>query len=316
MEDISRELEREIAQSKPKPYKQDRRTRVLIVDDFGQMKSGEYLKKLALILSGVSLVFFITIIVLYQLYSGLAYDTKQTTAKLAVATDKVDALIHEKEVLMARLVMSGKELGIELKEPMDENEATTEIQTKVGVAKNKLQTNRIPPEPDKTQDPAKLEKPDINQEQQETKIKPQINPIELASEESESQLALDDFKRNVSIEKFTVTKDGTNGDLLVRFDIRNTSTESGDVSGRIFTVLKPDNNYESQWLVVPATKLENGVPSEIRKGQYFSIAHFKPVKFRIQNHSNPDFFKKASIYIFNNQGELIFEKLIDITEED
>jgi hypothetical protein len=44
MEDISRELEKEIARSKPKPYKQDRKTRLLIIDDFGQVKSREYLK--------------------------------------------------------------------------------------------------------------------------------------------------------------------------------------------------------------------------------------------------------------------------------
>ena len=316
MEDISRELEREIAQSKPKPYKQDRRTRILIVDDFGQMKSGEYLKKLALILSGISLVFFVMVIVLYQLYSGLANDTRQTTTKLAVATDKVDALTHEKEVLMARLVMLGEEPGIEVKESLAEVKTTAKIGTNMAVAKNKPPINSIAPKPDKTQDPVELAKPDINQDQQKTKIKPQINPIESASEEPESQLVVDDIKKNVSIEKFTVTKDGINGDLLVRFDIRNTSTEPGDVSGRIFTVLKTDNNFESQWLVVPASELKNGVPSEIRKGQYFSIAHFKPVKFRIKNHSNPDYFKKASIFIFNNQGELIFEKLIDITEED
>ena len=46
MEDISRELEREIARSKPKPYIQDRRTRLIIVDDFGEMKSGDHFKTL------------------------------------------------------------------------------------------------------------------------------------------------------------------------------------------------------------------------------------------------------------------------------
>jgi hypothetical protein len=43
MEDISRELEREITQSKPTPYKQNRKKRVLILDDFGEMKNLSYL---------------------------------------------------------------------------------------------------------------------------------------------------------------------------------------------------------------------------------------------------------------------------------
>jgi hypothetical protein len=80
--------------------------------------------------------------------------------------------------------------------------------------------------------------------------------------------------------------------------------------------LKPDNKIKDHWLVVPTSALKNGIPSEYRKGQYFSIAHFKPVKFRIKNQSDPEFFKKASIVIFNDQGDLIFEKLIDITEAE
>ena len=66
--------------------------------------------------------------------------------------------------------------------------------------------------------------------------------------------------------------------------------------------------------MVPTSALKNGIPFEYKKGQYFSITHFKPVKFRIKNQANPDFFKKASIFIFNEQADLIFEELIDITE--
>jgi hypothetical protein len=124
------------------------------------------------------------------------------------------------------------------------------------------------------------------------------------------------MNKTVSIEKFTVVKDGKTSDLLVRFDIRNISTGPGDVSGRIFTVLKSDNHQEDQWLVVPTAPLTNGVPSEYAKGQYFSIAHFKPVKFRIKNQADADFFTKASIFIFNEDAELIFEELIDITEAE
>jgi len=68
--------------------------------------------------------------------------------------------------------------------------------------------------------------------------------------------------------------------------------------------------------VVPTAALKDGVPSEYKKGQYFSIAHFKPVKFRIKNQADPDFFKKASIFIFNEQAQLIFEELINITEAE
>jgi len=70
------------------------------------------------------------------------------------------------------------------------------------------------------------------------------------------------------------------------------------------------------WLVIPLAKLDKRVPMEHKKGTYFSIKNFKPVKIRIENQAGPDFFKKASIYIFNENGNLMFESLIDITEED
>lgn len=147
-------------------------------------------------------------------------------------------------------------------------------------------------------------------------IKPETNRVEDITKNTIRASKTPEGEKTVSIEKFVVTKDSTSGDLLVRFDIRNISKKPGEVSGRIFTVLKPDSQIESQWLVIPNAPLKDGIPSLFKKGQYFSIAHFKPVKFRIKNQSGPDSFKKASIFIFNNQGNLIFENLIDITEAE
>jgi len=122
------------------------------------------------------------------------------------------------------------------------------------------------------------------------------------------------INKTVTIENFIVKKSRSDKDLLVRFDIRKISEKPGDVSGRIFTVLIPDDASEDQWLVVPPTNLINGIPSEYKKGQYFSIAKFKPIKFKIQNQADSDFFKKASIFIFNEQEDLIFEKIVAIGE--
>jgi len=141
---------------------------------------------------------------------------------------------------------------------------------------------------------------------------PKSNIINEAPEPQIETEAVGITEKRISIEQFTITKDG--GGLLVQFDIRNSSNSLGDVSGRIFVILKPDNNFEDQWLVVPAAPLKNGVPSEYKKGQYFSIAHFKPVRFKITNKDDPGFFKKASIFIFNEQADLIFQQSIDITE--
>jgi len=315
MEDISRELEKEITRSKPKPSKFDRKKRVIIVDDFGEMKSGGYLKTLIMILSIISIVCFVIAALFYNLYTELSKEANSTENRLVLAEKKVYDLTREKEILMARLVIEGKEPEIEKESEKEGKSSLAQVEEKTLVLKDK-EIKAITPEPE---DGDKINKLSMV-EQEKNMIKPKFNDLSESiepppeTEPSEETLPSRVIKKNIDIEKFSVTKDGANGDLVVRFDIRNISTEPGDVSGRIFTVLKPDNNIEDQWLVVPTAALKNGIPSEYKKGQYFSIANFKPVKFRIKHQVDSDFFKKASIFIFNEQADLVFEKLIDITE--
>lgn len=280
MEDISRDLEKEIARSRPKPYKLVRKSRLIIVDDFGKMKSGGYLKTLIMALSIVSVVCCSAAVLFYFLYTDLSQQLFFKKTKFAQSEKKIEQLTREKEILMARLVIAGKKLTeTEKKSKTEDNPAglkTQETETITSEAEKKNKTDRSVPE---TQ-----------------------------TEDESAQI----INKTVTIEKFMVKNDKTKKNLLVRFDIRKISKEPGDVSGRIFTILRPASASQDQWLVVPATSLKNGVPSEYEKGQYFSIKNFKPVKFRIKNQADPDFFKKALIFVFNEQKDLIFEKLIDI----
>ncbi|MDA3916072.1 MAG: hypothetical protein PF690_03775 [Deltaproteobacteria bacterium] len=297
MEDISRELEREIAQSKPKPYIQDRRTRVIIVDDFGEMKSGDYLKALVKFFSLMGVICFIAAVVFYYLYADLSKDSSSIQTKLAIAQEKVNKLTQEKEVLMAKLVISGQKLDIAPKPAVERKQ-------------NLKSATAAPPESEYI----KNKKTSAKVEKKEDKVEPESDKIVKSSESDPLTKSTKIVNKTVTIENFIVEKSRTDKDLLVRFDIRKISEKPGDVSGRIFTVLIPDNISEDQWLVVPPTTLKNGIPSEYKNGQYFSIANFKPIKFRIKNQADPDFFKKASIFIFNEQEDLIFEKLVAISE--
>lgn len=120
---MSKELEKEIARSKPKPYKKDRKLRILIVDDFGEMKAGEYLKTLIMILSAMSVFCFGAAVFLYYLYADLSRDINPVKNRIVLAENKVIELTREKEILMARLVISGKEPGLKT---IDINESEKE----------------------------------------------------------------------------------------------------------------------------------------------------------------------------------------------
>ena len=279
MEDISRELEREIAKSKPKPFKKNRKIKILVVDNFGKVISGDHMKILLMVLSFISIVTFLTSAYLFYHYYTLSREAGSAKTSLILAEKKISELTGEKEVLMARLVILGKEPGV----------------------KKILE---------------KDERPLNNDQEEKAAGNPVIGLTLQAATETPDTTVAKVNNKTISIEKFIVTRDRTNKDVLVQFGVRNISKEQGDISGRIFTVLQPDNNIEEQWLVVPAAKLKKGIPIENQNGQYFSIAHFKPVKFKIKSEVNSDFYKKASIFIFNIEGELVFEKTIDITEAE
>lgn len=270
MEDISRELERELIGSKPTPYKKSRNQRILIMDDFGEVKSGRYLKSLVYIFSFTSLVCLLAACGLYYLFSELNFKNRELKKEKTLLEQKLGELAQEKEVLMARLVISGKESG----------------------------TEPEPPKP-KTE----------NAESEPVALPKEDQTLELNRQGAGS----DGFSQPmVTIEKFSVTRKGGKGDLLVKFDIRNISDKPGEISGRIFTILKPENRPEGDWRVVPEAPLKNGIPADFEKGQYFSISHFKPIKFKIDNQTEQNLFKNAVIYVFNETGDLVFESTIDI----
>jgi len=239
----------------------------------------------------------------YYSYPELFRKAGLTKESLVLAQKKINELTREKELLMARLVMSGNDPVIE-KEIEQKN--TIPVAVPVSGIKEKILVAPGPDEGDK-----------INTSLQEGLEKNQMNlPLNKMGDSFETPIENETsriIEKTVDLEKFTVIKDGATGDLLAQFDIRNISKATGDVSGRIFIVLKPDNDFEEQWLVVPESTIKNGIPSDYKKGQYFSIANFKSVKFRIKHPGDPEFYKKACVFVFNEQADLIFEKLIDIT---
>ncbi len=318
MEDISRELEREIARSKPAPHKKSKKKRVLIVDDMGGVKPGGYLKYLLVMFLCTTLVCLAAAGVLFTLFDQLSRENTELASRAASLESRVAALTRDKETLMARLVMSGQDPNIasEVSDPVSADAGPdTEEKTGEKTDKDKQEQAASHTRAQSAQDTKDMPDTDADAESLQAEApsaagQPEDPGIPLTAKEA----------GRVDIEKFSVTRDRDQGDLLVRFDIRNVSEKPGEVSGRIFTILKPENRSlekdADHWLVVPSSPLENGIPAKTRNGQYFAIAHFKPVKFRIKNIPGQAFFTTASIIIFNDQGELMFQSDIDIGEED
>ncbi|MEA2060644.1 MAG: hypothetical protein U9P10_09115 [Thermodesulfobacteriota bacterium] len=316
MEDYSRELEKEIkAHTRPVQKKRRVKSSLFFMDDFGRIKSAFWIKGAAWFLFAASIALVLTSGFFYYLYRELHTENKRLAKALAAAEKKTDILKREKELIMARLVLDGKDISdyLNIHSPVEQNNTDASGRTPGSHDSEELSGDPAKKEPAADKSGVEGKKPEKKQAQAESDSEKDIKPKSAASGEksqADKNRIYEHKYDKVKVEAFKIEKDPAEGDLLVRFDIRNVSDNPGTISGRIFVVLKPDLKDESQWLVMPSVPLGNGEPSVPRRGQYFSIAHFKPVKFRVKSHQSYDLFTSAEIYVFNDSNEIMFTRNI------
>ena len=295
MEDISRELEKEIeSYSSPVRNKRKTETRYIAVDDFGGMKSADWIKTALLSLSVLCLVLLAATVLFYKLYANYKIENTRLQENLNLAETKVKDSIKEKEYLMAKLVISDNNLVKPVEEEKEiDNDVKKVIESKVAKVVKKRQkpaTMATPPDaaPKQTSpEPAKVESSEIESTPENIK--------------------------NVGVERFMIVKDDITGDLLINFRVINILSGKGDASGRVFVLLSSKDGSEVNRIVVPTVSLKDNIPVVPRRGQYFSIAHFKTVKFKIPNIPNPELFDKATVFVFGKGNVLILNEEINIS---
>ena len=313
MEDISRDLEKEIARAKPKPYKTSTKKKILVVDDFGEMRPAGYLKVMLNFFLITGIIGILGTVGLYFLFTRASQENRLLKSDLAALEKKMSRLTSDKELLLARLVMSGE--TPELPKQPAVKVPSADVQPKVK-SDNAVTTSEVIPQvkADEAQEddvPTPVE-PDDSQVQDTEASQPSVDPasdIELSESNSADEVA-----PFIAVEDFRISRDSALGNLIIRFDIRNISTVPGGISGRIFTVLEPKESQDSEWVVTPNAPLENGVPSEYKNGQYFSISRFKPVKFTIRNQPGPESFRSVAVYVFGDDGTLAYKNRMTIDE--
>ena len=298
MEDISRELEREI-KSYSKPSKSKRKTdkRLILVDDFGNMKAADWIRRAARLFFYLSLVLGAAAGIYYWLYSDLKAENRELDRRLANAEERIDQLTDKNEHLMAKVVLSGNTL-----ESMEKNNTSKPVADKAGETPVKSAGKPETGPDERKMEPEKQAGAENRENSQDT-------------EKSDQKTGTDIDEKVVAIENFRTSNDTDNGDLLVRFKIMNVTDEPGDISGHIFILLYPESGDVTEGLVVPTVPVQEGVPVNPDKGQFFSIAHFKPVKFRVHNTPGSGFFKHAEVVVFNQEDELVLRKKVPMGQE-
>ncbi len=277
MEDISRELEKEIAQTKPEPLQERKDSRVLIVDAFGEIRSGDHLRVMARICFVLGLIGCIVAGSAFYFYLQGRQTQGQLLDRISFLEKQVTALNKDREVLMARLVISGKG-----KLPVEVKAATEDPLEEAG-----------------NTDPKGKPREGVKPEGGSTRL-----PVS-----GETQKAA-----MVSIKDFTFSDEPDKERLRFKFVIQNASRKPGEVSGRIFLVAESQEGRALD-AVQPKVALKGGFPVDPALGQYFSISRFKPVEFKFKKIGHKMPYKKATVFIYDEGGQMVCRKSIQLVKE-
>ena len=264
--------------------KADRRWTLLFIGDHGNVIT---LKRFKAIIFAAGFLFLLAVVLLAVLLLSNQRTQHQYTElqnQLQRSQRQLETLRHEKEILMARLVLA-------------ESKAKEAIGQKREPKENPGDAKPVKPEPQKlakaNSAPKRREKP------------PAPSPSQPPATESQSREA--EAIMRVAIENFKVSRESGNTNVNAQFKIKNISRGYQRVAGNAVVLLKGTDLNKNQWLVMPAVEFSGNKPSG-KRGKRFSIQRFRTMNFSAKAPNHADQFQTAVVYVFTEKGELLLKQ--------
>ncbi len=289
----------------PKPKKRASRWILLFVDDRGKVIPVKRFKGLAITLTFTVFIVFALAVGLYFMYNSKAEENRNLINALGVSRQKVKSMQDEKELLMVRLVVAESKI----KAGRIETEEKT-VEKKPSLSVDKSASAAIKP-------PV----PDIKKVVETVKEVPVEKEVLIAAVEEDepdiSEPSMPDAEPQiVRIEELIVLNTLENNSLKVTFKLRKIDQNTKTISGHAFVILKHDRDDRRQWFIIPSVTLVSGQPSRIRRGQYFSIARFKTMKFQHKYLGDPSRFRYITVFIYSADEKLLLESEFPIIVQE
>lgn len=277
----------------------DRRWTLLFIGDHGSVIA---LKRFKAMIMAAAFIFFGAICagaVLFFLNHDMVAKNKELRQVIEKSKTQIETLRHEKEVLMARLVIAeskAKKNIAEGRKNQGEKDAANPIEPKSQAA---------------SKEPAEKVNQKIPPATETARPKPlaaeTVESKPLAAETAESKPVL-----SVAVEDFRISSEPNSENLNAQFKIKNTSAQSQPVSGHAVVVLKGEDLPIQDWLVMPAVDMVGDSPSGTQ-GKTFSIQRFRTMNFPFKTPEHFDEFETAVVYVFLKSGELLLEEDFPVT---
>ena len=262
---------------------QDEQT-LLFIGDHGNVVT---IKRFKAIIFALGFFFLLASVLLSILFWGHHQKQQKYSdlqSRLQRSEQQIETLRHEKEILMARLVLAeskAKETTVERREPKEGEGAVARVKPEA----QKVAEAEPAPEPqEKSPAPATAQSP---------------SP-EIQSHKAEAVM-------QVAVENFKVSRESGNTNLMAQFKIKNTSHGYPRIDGNAVVLLKGADLNKSQWLAMPAVELSGEKPSG-KRGKSFSIQRFRTMNFSAKAPEHADQFQSAVVYVFTKKGKLLLEQ--------
>ncbi len=305
MEKLQKNLEKEFnAMTRPKPKKRTGRWTLLLVGNHGKIISSGKVVGPAILLAVISLVFAGAAGYFYFIYKNQNRKNIDLKNQVSVLQKKVNALQDEKDLIMVRLVLAESRLKINNTHKQEDKIKKTAKTSPV----SKVFIKPVPGKPEKIST-VPIEK--VADVKFVFAVNVATEKIDTENNEStEKKRSVETAK--VKMEKFTATYITDINTLRVTFIIRKNDFNLETVSGKAFVILKSDGSDQKQWIVFPKGELISGKPAKRNRGQYFSIARFKLMKFEKRFPVYPELFNNAEIYIYSTTGNLLLARTFPV----
>ncbi len=273
--------------------KRDRYWSVMLVGDHGRIIPFRRFKGIAISVVGGLVLAVLVIIGLSIAYMLQASTIDELKAAAEESTRQMAKLRDEKDLLLAKLVVSNKTPTLERPSEPPTSESTTEkdvsnLAEKAG-GKPEKQTAAAADKPSTEQKPEREPEPEPEPEN-----KP-VRPVQL----------------NADIRHFNITYQSQQNLLKCDFRIYNTSKPKNPLAGRSVVVFKNVDEPPIKWLSVPRVLLADGVPNG-KLGKSFKINNYRTMTFKAYGLKLPVRFNAASIYVYTSEGKLLLNREIPI----
>ncbi len=294
MEDIPRDIQRDVARIQKTPMpKRRRQWTLMFVGATGEVVTFRRYK--------VWLFFYMTLLAGAAAAAGTFWflsrdslaENRRLRRELATLEKQLTAVKTEKELMMARMVVTAaihRDAGTEPSAP------TASPALRAPAARSEPVPPPAPAAPAAAADSPPQEK-----------LQASMDPPDTEAATTEAVKA-----PPVDVENLKVTIDRSDRTIHARFTLKKVNVDGESTTGRTFVILRGESAAGHQWLVMPSVSLENGRPGRVRSGRFFSIARFNIVQFNTALNMQSDTISRASVLVYSLKGELLLEKHFDI----